>query len=248
MNDIYKSPESELVEKQDNRNTIEDAINGNYTLDFSDVLSEAWATTKGIKRYILGSFILIYILVMAVMLVVGGIFGGLLMGSEPASAHPMVFIVSQLVTQLVFTAIMIPLMAGIFMMCLTHLKGEQVTFGLLFGYTHKFLPLLGAAILMNIMVTLGFVLLIIPGIYLMIAYLLAIPLVIDKDLGPWEALEVSRKAITKNWFTFFGLYIVMTLILFLSLIPFGLGIIWTLPMFAMMVAVLYRNLFGISSV
>ena len=38
------------------------------------------------------------------------------------------------------------------------------------------------------------------------AYLLAIPLVVERGLSPWQALEASRKAITQHWFKVCLLY------------------------------------------
>ncbi len=66
----------------------------------------------------------------------------------------------------------------------------------------------------------------------------------DKGVGPWEAMEMSRRAIHDKWWQVFGAYMVMYLLLFLSMIPFGIGMIWTVPMFFMLTAVLYRVLFG----
>lgn len=39
--------------------------------------------------------------------------------------------------------------------------------------------------------------LVLPGIYLAVSYQLSLPLVADKGLGPWEAMETSRKIVSK---------------------------------------------------
>mgnify|MGYP001296924804 CR=1 FL=1 len=80
----------------------------------------------------------------------------------------------------------------------------------------------------------------------MVAYSLALVLVVDKDFGPWEALETSRKAIQKCWFSVLGLWIVLGLILVVAMIPMGVGLIWAVPLTMLCVGVLYRNLFGLS--
>lgn len=56
---------------------------------------------------------------------------------------------------------------------------------------------------------LGYVLLIIPGIYLSVAYLMSYSLMIDRNIGVWQALEASRKAITRHWFKILFLYLLM---------------------------------------
>ena len=92
----------------------------------------------------------------------------------------------------------------------------------------------------------GLCLLVLPGIYLLVAYWMALPLMLEKNLGIWEALEASRKAITHRWFLFFGISVVQILIFLLALVPLGLGLIWVIPMLLVMDGVLYRTVFGIN--
>ena len=99
-------------------------------------------------------------------------------------------------------------------------------------------------VLMMVLIVIGFFLLVIPGIYLSIAYSMAMLLVIDKKMSPWQALETSRKAVTKKWFSFFGLYLCIGLILVVSAIPLLIGWIWTIPLAIISTGMVYRNLFG----
>ena len=107
------------------------------------------------------------------------------------------------------------------------------------------MPLFILNILMAVLIYIGFLLLLIPGFYLAIAYMLALPLAMERKLSPWEALEASRKAITQRWFKVFGLMLVLSLIMILSMIPLGIGLIWTFPMFIIAVGILYRTIFGV---
>ncbi len=66
----------------------------------------------------------------------------------------------------------------------------------------------------------------------------------DRGAGPWEAMELSRQAVHKWWWQVFGAYLLMYLVYVLSMIPFGLGMIWTVPMFFTLTAVIYRVLLG----
>ena len=49
--------------------------------------------------------------------------------------------------------------------------------------------------------------LILPGIYLFIAWTFSVPLVADKGLEFWSAMELSRKVVTRVWFEIFGLVV-----------------------------------------
>jgi len=105
--------------------------------------------------------------------------------------------------------------------------------------------LLGVYLLMTLLAMVGFLFLILPGVYLIIAYSLAAPLVIDRGLGVWEALETSRKAITNHWFKVFGLGLLASLAAGLGMVlTLGIGIVWAMPFFFMVYGVLYNRIFG----
>lgn len=133
------------------------------------------------------------------------------------------------------------------MMGIKHIQHQEVAFSDLFSCFNKTGALIITAILMNIMIIIGFLLFVIPGIYLSVAYLLAFPLIVDRNISPWEALEASRKAISKRWFSVFFWYIALMIIVIISIIPLGLGLIWTMPMMVMAIIILYRDIFGIMS-
>jgi uncharacterized membrane protein len=67
---------------------------------------------------------------------------------------------------------------------------------------------------------------------------------VDKKLGIWGAMEVSRQAVTKHWFTLFGVYIALAFLLIISAIPFGIGLIWTVPLVLIAHGIMYRKIFG----
>ena len=100
-------------------------------------------------------------------------------------------------------------------------------------------------LVMMLLIYLGMILLLIPGIYLAVAYLLAIPLVVERGLSPWQALEASRKAITQHWFKVFGLFLLLGLIVMVSAIPLGIGLVWSIPLMVVAMGVLYRTIFGV---
>lgn len=91
------------------------------------------------------------------------------------------------------------------------------------------IPLLIMFILMGVLIVGGLVLLILPGIYLAIAYSFAPYLIIEKGMGVWESLETSRKAITQYWWRYFCLMLVSALLIIAGIIPLFIGLIWVLP-------------------
>jgi uncharacterized membrane protein len=115
---------------------------------------------------------------------------------------------------------------------------------LLWAYFPKALKLLGTYILIMVAVIIGLVLLVIPGIYLAFSYTFALVLVADKNLGMWEAMEVSRKAISKRWFSFAGLLLLLGVVNLIAFVPLGIGLIWSIPWTIITMGEVYRNMFG----
>lgn len=215
---------------------------GDYDFAIGRVLNESWERTKGLKS----SFWAAGAILLVTVFVLGAAIGGgsaLLIGNGDATAG----VLTSLLIQLVIIAVMYPFMAGILMLGIERSVDLPLSYKSVFGYFAYTLPLLGVAILMSVLITVGFILLIIPGIYLSLAYMFAVPLVVEKNLGIWDAMETSRKAVTSHWFKLFFLFLIMGIILVISAIPFGLGIIWTYPMMVAMMGVLYRDIFGVET-
>ncbi len=220
--------------------TMTDLEFAHYDLQITAVLRESWEKTSGLK----GSFWAAAVILILVMLAFGALLGGggvLLASGDGVSGG----IISSLMLQVVIMAIMYPFMAGIIMLGIHRSVELPLSYTSVFGYFAYTLPLLGVAVLMSILITLGFLLLIIPGIYLSLAYMFAVPLVVEKNLGVWEAMETSRKAVTTHWFKLFFLFLLMGLILLISALPLGIGLIWTCPMMLAMTGVMYREIFGV---
>lgn len=90
------------------------------------------------------------------------------------------------------------------------------------------------------------VMLVLLIIYLMVSFLFAMPLVIDRFLKAWEALNVSRKVVTQHWFRVFFLFFFLSILMVISAIPIGIPLIWTMPWAYNVIAITYRELFGIA--
>ena len=106
-----------------------------------------------------------------------------------------------------------PMLGGLNALYLKKIRGQSASFGDIFlGFGPAFASLLGAYLICILLSTVGLMLCIVPGIYLAVSWVFAIPLVIDKRMGFWEAMELSRKVVTKHWWKVFGLLIVLGLL------------------------------------
>ena len=76
----------------------------------------------------------------------------------------------------------------------------------------------------------GIALCCLPVIYLSISWAFTFVLVIDKGLGPWTAMEVSRRVVTKQWFRVFFTMFLGGILAMLGLIGLIIGVVFTLPL------------------
>ena len=223
----YQTPQSNLQEETQGSNYQE-----NPNWDISNALNEAWRLISGFKATLWGA-ILIYL-------------GILFAVSIPFEFLGKDSIVMVIVSQIVVGLVTYPLSAGMTMIGIKRSVGEPANAFMIFDYYSKTVSIFFLYLLMMILICIGLILLILPGIYLMVAYSMAMPLLVEKNMGIWEALETSRKRINKCWFEMFVLYILLIIIFLVAALPLGIGLIWALPFGIVLMAVVYRNLFGVS--
>jgi hypothetical protein len=138
-----------------------------------------------------------------------------------------------------------PAYAGFFIVADKIKKGEPYVFEDFFGgFKDKIGPLIIASIVAQLLIFVGLLLCILPGIYLAIAWSFAIPFVLFYTGDFWQALELSRKVITKNWFGFFALVLVAALLSGLGVILCFVGIFLTLPIFYLSIYAAYEDVVG----
>jgi hypothetical protein len=97
----------------------------------------------------------------------------------------------------------------------------------------------------GIVLVIGIILLL-PAIYLGIAYTFSIPLIVDRKANFWAAMETSRKLITHQWFPFFGFSLVLFLINLAGVLACCIGVIFTAPLTVCAIAAAYENIVGLS--
>jgi uncharacterized membrane protein len=229
--------------------TLQGGIEGNYDFSVIDVLLEAWQKTDGIKGTFFSAVLVSFVIVVGIGLIFSMANGAILeAGVREGMSPSMIEIIGSIMAflQHIFKVIVsLPMLVGITMIGVYRSVDVPIRFSIVFDYFEYTIPIVIATILTIILVAIGSLLLIIPGIYLFIAYLLTQPLIVEKNLTSWQAMEASRKAITHHWFKVFFIYLIMAIIYIISIIPLGLGLIWTAPMKVNMRGILYRIMFGV---
>jgi hypothetical protein len=142
-----------------------------------------------------------------------------------------------------------PLAAGFTFVGLAVIRKQPYVFKDFFkGISNKyFIPLFLTSLVGGAITALGFLLLIIPGIYISVCYIFAIQIAIDWDLDFWEALETSRKLITRKWLSMFLFVVVLALINTVGVLVLGIGALFTGPLTICAVIVAYNDILGNTS-
>ena len=243
MGDIYATPESDLAyegHSERSGGNIEDAIAGNIEIGMLETLGEAWRNLKGFKlKCHIATVIWLVVYLVAALISVPIVIGLVAMGADEATSS----IIASLV-QIIAIAATMPMIAGITIMGIRHGQKKSVSPSSVFNYFHRIPGAILWYILMSLMITLGYILLILPGIYLSFAYMFSLPLMIEKDMTAWQALETSRKAVTRIWFRATGFLLLIILVVTLGMIPLTIPLIWIIPWVSLAYALVYFKLFG----
>jgi uncharacterized membrane protein len=102
------------------------------------------------------------------------------------------------------------LYGGLYLIFLNRIRSHSATIGEVFaGFSSGFVQLMLVGLLTELLTKIGLVCcLVLPGLYLSVAWAFGVPLVADKRLEFWSAMELSRKVVTRVWFEMFGLLLV----------------------------------------
>jgi uncharacterized membrane protein len=142
-------------------------------------------------------------------------------------------------------AVGIVLVGGLDYMFIRRIRGDAVQVGDVFaGFNLAFIHLTLAGLVKALLTSLGFMLCILPGIYLGVGYVFALPLVIDKKMEFWPAMEVSRRVVHRHWWSTFALVIVLALIACAGFLVCIVGAFVTIPVASASLMYVYEDLFG----
>ena len=207
-----------------------------YDFDIMEMVKAGWKRINGVKTQFIAGFAIYIAAAVIVQLILGLVF--------PQGTPEMPNLLNQQIVGILSYPVLMPIMAGIIMMAIRQYRGESVDFKSVFDYFHITGKLALAGVIIYVLTMVGFLLFILPGIYVSVAYAFTIPLIVDKNMDVWEAMELSRKTVTKHWFKVAGLMGLLSIIIFISAIPLGIGLFWTIPlMFVTLYGLAYPVMF-----
>jgi hypothetical protein len=219
-----------------------------YEVDIGGTISRGWALYKANFGICVGATFLV------------------LLCQQAAGFIPILGIILSLMVQG-------PLMAGLYNFFIRLVRGETPGIGDAFtGFGQGFWRYCGTFLLMILLVyvwfiPLGVVAIFVPAnttafivamltlgliglagaVYVGVAFIFAMALSADLQLGPWDALRVSRRVVSKRWFSLFGLAILAGLLSALGILGCFIGIIFTMPILFVVTMLAYEDIFGVRS-
>jgi hypothetical protein len=217
-----------------------------YTIDIGSCLSRGWELVKANLWISIGAVAAVY-----ACLLVGGFI-------------PCVGGIIQLVIQG-------PLLGGLYWFFLKLIRRQEATVGDAFaGFSIAFLQLFLVGLVTGLLIGVcmipagivafvaasaksnasGFLIALavlvglIPVVYLSICWMFSMPLVIDKRIDFWPAMELSRKVVNMHWGSLFLLLVVCGLVSMLGVLALCVGVLVAAPVVMAALMYAYEDIFS----
>jgi hypothetical protein len=164
----------------------------------------------------------------------GGVFGGLIGLGE--SGMPLMSI---LLGSMIFGFFL----GGMIRMAVNQVRGRSPHLEDLFSVSNVWFDLILGSALLALLVTIGWHLMVVPGLIAAGLFLFTLPLIVDGGLPATGAMIQSFDALKSQWLLATVVHLVMALVAGLGTILGGIGLLVTGPLYVLTIAVLYRELF-----
>jgi hypothetical protein len=218
---------------------IDAALRGCYALSVFSILRQAWQHSATIRSPVLLALAFFVVVLLPVLFGIAHVFSNLM----PPQWHPLYTPALTLLHGLASLPLLAPWVTGILLIGIDTARGIRTGFTRILQCYDRTVPLTLMALGMLTVVATGTLLFVLPGLYFLVAFWLALPLVVDAKLSPTRALVISLQAIHHRWFDVAALVLFTLLVLFVSMLAMGLPLIWMLPWLITASGVLYCEIF-----
>tara|TARA_Y100000296_G_scaffold10699_1_gene12397 strand:+ start:3729 stop:4460 length:732 start_codon:yes stop_codon:yes gene_type:complete len=150
----------------------------------------------------------------------------------------------QSIIEIVAICIVAPLLTGLYMMGVFVARGVKTSVFTVFQFFPLIFLVALTQLVNSILVQLGMMLLIIPGVYFYLASSFSLMLVADRKLTPISAIILSCRVFNAYWAQIASIFGVLFLLFVSVPLTFGVSLIWVLPFYFSMMGLLYQELIG----
>ena len=225
--------------------SLTDALTGKYDFSLKSVIEQSFNVTKNHLGSLLGGFLILFGINVLMVLVLINFFS---LESFENSLE------LQFLTSTIQAVINAPLLGGLMLMGIKHSVGIKTKATQVFDGFQRLMPLIVVSLIATVLNMILTLLLgqlhpnlgLLGSLYLTVVLALAMPLVIERGVSPLNALYYSFRITHYKLPKFIVLFLLIMGALFLAIIPFGLGLIWMLPMIYNLIGVVYKEIIGVT--
>lgn len=193
----------------------------------SDSLKSAWGIFKK-------EWIMVYA-VQLLPIVVAVVYNMIMSETRPQSGLALLWMLAYLVLQFVISM-------GVIQAYISIIRGQKVSMETITSVAPKMVNFIVSQVLLCLIILGGFLLLIIPGIIFSIKFMFTPYLVIDKGMGPVEALKASAKMTDGVKWDIVGFLAAAFLLMYSGIFALFVGLLITIPVGTLAYVVLYDRL------
>lgn len=131
---------------------------------------------------------------------------------------------------------------GFLMLFVKVKRGQQISVNDIFAYKGKFLPLLLGLIILGIIIGVGLILIVIPGLIFMTWWMYTLLFMVDKNMSFGDAMKASKKIVSSKGTLMHLLFLIVCGIVGgIGSFLFGIGQLLTLPLAYGAIALAYED-------
>lgn len=256
---VQRLREGAPIQRQAGRLSESELLARDYEVNIGEAVNQGWETFKRHAGVLIGASLVAYLVmvggavipflgVLIQLIVTGPVLGGIWLlfiksarNEEPQFADVFSGFSSRFGSLL--AAYLVPTMLTMLCMIPLFIVLALFIIGPVFAASKTGVPPeIGVVAIVALVIT--FPLVMLGVLYLSIAWIFALPLVADKGLGFWSAMNLSRRMVNKHFWSTLLLFIVCWLITMVSMLACGVGILVGGPVVGCAVAWHYQRVFG----
>lgn len=211
-----------------------------------EVIGDAWRLFSQQSSTWVVAMLVAAVVIAGVFFVAMIVLSGLGLMRSPAEPSPASFMANMFAMLPMMLVIMLALMiisGGLYRMAIKQIRGEAIAIGDMFSVTDVLPALVVAALVVGVAVSIGNMLCYIPGFIAGGLLMFAVPFAVDYRGSGMEAVSGSFSALSGQWLMATLFYLVVTIIGSIGGLACGVGLLVTMPLMILSIALLYNDFF-----
>jgi uncharacterized membrane protein len=205
---------------------------------------DAWELYKQRWGVWMLSSVIVLVCYVPLLRIIGGPFG-MRRIRGPGGFRMPVFLPAHNLIQVAILMIVLSLFLGaLFRLACRQVRGLPINVSDMFGVVDVLPNLFLGAMIWGLLTFVGSLCFLIPGLIVSGCLMFALPLIVDGGRPATEAVGLSWNVLKRQWLAATVFHAVASLVAASGSICCGVGLLFTAPLYALSIAVLYRDFFG----